>query len=107
MKQNISKNRQFLIDRLGVLRTRQKFSARELSLRLGFSVNYINRFESGNFSIPAEVLLEAIEICGSTPEEFFSPDISKFPVHKELITEFDRLMPESKQYILDIMKKLK
>ena len=37
----------------------------------------------------------------SPDQEFFSPDISKFPVHKELITEFDRLMPESRQYILD------
>ena len=107
MKQNISKNRQFLIDRLGVLRTRQKFSARELSLRLGFSVNYINRFESGNFSIPAEVLLEAIEICNSTPEEFFSPDIDKFKEHQELLAKYDKLSPQSKQNLLNIIDSLK
>ena len=131
MKQNISKNRQFLIDRLGVLRTRQKFSARELSLRLGFSVNYINRFESGNFSIPAEVLLEAIEICNSTrfesgnfsipaevlleaieicnstPEEFFSPNIDKFKEHQELLAKYDKLSPQSKQNLLNIIDSLK
>ena len=104
---NIRNERQFLIDRLGYFRTKANLSCRELSLMLGFSEGYITKFEKGAFNIPTEVLLEAIEICGSTPEEFFSPDISKFPVHKELITEFDRLMPESKQYILDIIKKLK
>ena len=107
MDNKISNYRHFLIDRLGYLRTRAKFSGRELSLRLDKTPTYIGKFERAVFSIPAEVLLEAIEICNSTPEEFFSPDISKFPVHKELITEFDRLMPESKQYILDIIKKLK
>ena len=99
--------RQFLIDRLGYFRTKAKLSCRELSLMLGFSEGYITKFEKGAFSIPAEVLLEAISICGTTPEEFFSANISNFAEHKELISKYDKLSPESKQNILDIMKNLK
>ncbi len=103
MKQKLPQYRQFLIDRLGILRTRQKFSARELSLRLGHSVNYINRFEGGYISIPAEVLLEAIEICESNPVEFFYPNIEKYQEHKELLAKYDKLPPEVKKNINDLI----
>lgn len=63
--------RQFLIDRLGYLRAKANLSARELSQRLGKSIAYIAKFDNGDFSIPAELLIDAIEICESTTEEFF------------------------------------
>lgn len=72
----ISDKRIFLIDRLSFMRNRANLSARELSQRLGKSIAYIAKFENGNFNIPAEVLFEAIEICGSTPEEFFYNDMA-------------------------------
>jgi len=57
--------------------------------------------------MPSEVLLEAIETCGSTPEEFFHADITKYPEHKELIEKYDKLSDESKLTIKDLMNKLK
>lgn len=107
MKKNITPQRQFLINRLGYIRNRANLSARELSQRLGFSIAYIAKFDNGDFNIPSEVLLEAIEICESSAEEFFHADISKYNEHKDLLEKYELLSNESKQTILDLMKKLK
>lgn len=107
MKKDITPNRQYLINRLGYVRNRAKLSARELSQRLGFSIAYIAKFDNGDFNIPSEVLLEAIEICRSTPEEFFHRDIVKYAEHKDLIDNYEKLSEESKNTIKDLIKKLK
>jgi len=107
MKNNITQRRQFLINRLGYIRNRAKLSARELSQRLGFSIAYIAKFENGDFNIPSEVLLDAIEICGSTPQEFFCEDISKYEEQKDLLKNYEKLTQEGKDTIKDLMSKLK
>lgn len=107
MKKNITQDRQFLIDRLGYIRNRARISARELSQQLGFSIAYIAKFENGDFSIPAEVLLNAIEICGSTPAEFFSENIGNFSERKEIGDAYEKLSSENKQTIKDLITKLK
>lgn len=107
MNNKVTSRRQFLIDRLGYLRNKANLSARELSQRMDKSIAYIAKFDNGDFSIPAEVLLEAIETCESTPEEFFWEDISKFKEQKELITTFENLSAESKETIRNLMKNMK
>lgn len=107
MKKSITSNRQFLIDRLGYLRTRAGLSARELSQRLDKSIAYMAKFEKGDFSIPTEILLDAIDICGSTAEEFFWEDIAKYKEQKELLSMYDKLSSESKQTIKDLIKKMR
>lgn len=99
--------RKELINRLGYIRNRANLSARELSLRLGKSFAYFAKFENGDFNIPTEVLLDAITICGSTPEEFFWKDINKYEKQKELINNFEKLSDESKDNIMNIMKNMK
>ena len=76
-------------------------------MRLGKSFAYFAKFENGDFNIPTEVLLDAITICGSTPEEFFWKDINKYEKQKELINDFEKLSDESKDNILNIMKNMK
>lgn len=107
MVKKLTSRRQFLIDRLGYLRSRANLSARGLSQRIDKSIAYIGKFDNGDFSIPAEVLLEAIEACESTPEEIFWEDISKFKEQKELITNFENLSVESKETIKNLMKDMK
>lgn len=107
MKKNITSKRQFLIDRLGYLRNRANLSARELSQRIDKSIAYMAKFDNGDFSIPTEVLLDAIETCESTPEEFFWEDIAKYKEQKELITTFEKLSDESKETIRNLMKNMK
>ncbi len=104
---DITSNRKFLIDRLGYLRNRANLSARELSQQIDKSIAYIAKFDNGDFSIPTEVLLDAINVCGSTPEEFFWEDITKYKQQKDFIKKFDKLSDESKSTILDLLTKLK
>ena len=107
MKKNITSKRQFLIDRLGYLRNRANLSARELSQRIDKSIAYMAKFDNGDFSIPTEILLDAIETCESTPEEFFWEDIAKYKEQKELITTFEKLSDESKETIRNLIKNMK
>ena len=106
MKQ-ITPKRKYLIDRLGYLRNRAEISARELSQRLDRSIAYITKFENGDFNIPAETLLSAIEVCGGSAEEFFWPEISKFEEHKKFLEMFDGLSQESKSSLFTLMKTMK
>ena len=107
MKKTITSQRRFLIDRLGFLRAMANLSARELSQRIDKSIAYMAKFDNGDFSIPAEILLEAIENCGSTLEEFFWEDITKYQEQKELIKNFERLSSESKNTIINLMQNMK
>lgn len=107
MKKDITQERQYLIDRLGYIRSRANLSARELSLRVDKSIAYFAKFDNGDFSIPAEKLLDAIENCGSTPEEFFWENIGKYKEQKELLKTFESLSDESKNTILNLMKNMK
>lgn len=104
---NISPKRKFLINRLGYLRNRAKLSARELSGRIDKSFAYIAKFENGDFNISAEILLEAIEVCGGTAEEFFWSDIEKYSEQKELLNSFENLSSESKETIKSLIKNMK
>ena len=103
----VTLNRQYLINRLGYLRNKANLSARELSLEIDKSFAYIAKFDNGDFSIPAEVLLDTISACNSTPEEFFWSDITKYKEQKELLLSFEQLSPESKETILNLIKNLK
>lgn len=107
MQESVIKYREFIVNRLGYFRNRSNISARELSLRLGYSAPYIAKFENGDFRMPVDVLLEAIEICGTTPEEFFAADVEKYSQNKEIVENFNKLSDESKQMIINLMKTMK
>ena len=107
MKKEISKTRKELIVREGYFRQKAGLSGRELSQRLGFSVAYIAKFENGDFSIPAEVLLDIINICGTTPEEFFAKNYQSFEKDELLKSKITSLSDENKKRILDLIDNLK
>lgn len=107
MKKDVTPNQKFLIDRLGMMRTRAGLSARELSGRIDRSKAYISKFEGGELTLPSEVLLNAIETCGSTPEEFFFEDIANYKEAKEVFELYKKLTPENKARVIDLMKNLK
>lgn len=107
MNKNVSPDRKFLIDRLGYFRIKADFSAKELSERIGKSKSYIAKFENGDMGIPAEVLLDAIKVCGTTPEEFFYSNPQDFAENKELFEIIKSLSSENKTALLNLAKKLK
>ncbi|MDE6276070.1 MAG: helix-turn-helix domain-containing protein [Clostridia bacterium] len=107
MNKSVTPARKFLIDRLGIIRARAGLSARELSGRIGKSKAYIAKFDNGDLAMPSEVLLDAIQVCGSSPEEFFFDDIASYKEAKELFEIYKVLSSENKARVVDLMKNLK
>lgn len=107
MNKDITEKRKYLINRIGVFRNRANLSARELSLTIDKSPVYISKFENGDFSIPAEVLLDVIDVCGIGYEEFFSENITDYAKDKECLAEFRKLSAKSKETIINLMREMK
>lgn len=106
MDKEQSETQKFLIDRLGVIRTNAKLSTRELSLRLGKSASYISNFSNGKFVMSMDTLFDAIEICGSTPEEFFSDNIKDYQKNKEIMDEIKKLPFNKRDVVLQFIKQI-
>jgi transcriptional regulator with XRE-family HTH domain len=92
-----------VIMRIGVLRNRANLSARALSLEIGKNAGYINRLESKRDFVPTiTVLLDIIEVCGSTPEEFFYHDIFEYKTDKKVIEFLTPLSDRQKNAIMNL-----
>ena len=95
-----------IINRISQLRTRANLSARALSLSVGLSSCYINRLESKKDFLPSlEVLLDIIEACGSTTEEFFYKNPLSYKKDMEIIDLLSRADEDTKTAILTLLKK--
>lgn len=91
-----------IINRIGYIRVRAKLTQKALSLAIEMNPNYINRLESkGDFLPSLEVLLRIIEVCGSTPEEFFYHDIAEYERDMELSEKIKSLPAEVKEFVLN------
>ena len=95
-------DRNEIIERVGYIRTRAKLTQKALSTAVGMNFNYINRLESQKDFLPSlEVLMKIIEVCGSTPEEFFYRDIAEYERDKALGEKIKTLPDEVKAFVLD------
>ena len=82
-------------------------SARDTSLRLGFSDSFINRIETYKVELKVSTLLKFMELVGITPEEFFYANPEDYAKDKEIFDLIKSLSSENKETILDLAKKLK
>lgn len=95
-----------IILRIGQMRVAANLSARELSGRIGKSSNYVHALESNrSFEPSLSALLDMIEVCGKTPEEFFYHDPEQFKKDRELLEFFKTLSPYQKEAIMNLYKK--
>lgn len=96
-----------IVSRIGVIRTRANLSARALSLAIGKNASYIHLLESSKttFEPSLSVLLNIIEACGSTPEEFFYYDINQYKQDMQTLDFLKTLSPYQKQAIMNLYKK--
>ncbi len=99
--------REFIVQRVQYFRNEAKLSARELSQRMGLSPSYISKFEMGELNIPADNLLDVINICGILPEEFFCENFREYPKEKEFLMAFRNLSDENKDLIFKVMESMK
>lgn len=90
--------------RLGYVRNFANLSARELSLRMGMSPQYIAQVEQGRIALTVEKLLQILEICDFSVERFFSQNIEDYKVDLELEKLIQSLPSEKKKSIIEILK---
>lgn len=90
--------------RISQMRIEANLSARELSGRIGKSPSYVNAIESGKNTEPSlSALLDMIEVCGKTPEEFFYRDPALYRQDMELMRYFKKLTPDQKGAVLRLI----
>lgn len=97
-----------VVEKIGIMRTKAGLSARELSLRIGKNSAYISRLESKNDSFEPSVsaLLEIISACNSTVEEFFYYDMYAYAKDKEIIELLRTASPTKKEAIIALLKNM-
>ena len=96
-----------LIDRIGYIRDRAKLSARKLSMEIGKNPGYIHMLETTkNFAPTFETLIDIIETCNSSTEEFFYYDIRAYKQDSQIIELLKTTRDEEKKSaIISLLKK--
>ena len=94
-----------ILSRIGYVRNKANLSAREVSLRMGMSPQYVAQLESGRIVLTVEKLLQILEICEFPIERFFSPNIADYDVDNELKSLIESLPLSKKKNIVEFIKK--
>lgn len=96
-----------IIHRVGFFRTKADLSARETSLRLGYSEQFMKRIENKSVELKVSTLLDFFDIVDITPQDFFFMGDHYNKEDKNVLDLYNNLSADSKQMIIDLMKKLK
>ena len=94
-----------ILSRIGYVRNKANLSAREVSLRMGMSAQYVAQLESGRIVLTVEKLLQILEICDFSVERFFSPNITDYNVDNELKSLIEALPTDKKTSLIEFIKK--
>lgn len=93
-----------IINRINFFRSKANLSARALSNKIEVNDGYINRLESKRDFLPSiDVLLNIIQACGITCEQFFYDDISDYDNDKKLLNLLKTLPSEKKEYLIKFL----
>lgn len=93
-----------IIMRIGYFRNRANLSAKALSYAIGKNHAYINKMEHGEYEPSMQVILDIIEACGTTAEEFFYEDINSYKLDKETLTLLKKADENKKLAIHALLK---
>lgn len=93
-----------ILSRIGYVRNKANLSAREVSLRMGMSPQYVAQLESGRIVLTMEKLLLILEICEFPIERFFSNNIAEYNVDTELKSLIEALPIDKKKNIIEFIK---
>ncbi len=94
-----------ILSRIGYVRNKANLSAREVSLRMGMSPQYVAQLESGRIVLTVEKLLQILEICEFPIERFFSSNVVDYNVDNELKALTEALPLDKKKNINEFIKK--
>lgn len=93
--------------RLSQLREDMGVSARDMSLSLGYSENYINNIENQRGFPSMTVFFYICEYLGITPKEFFDTNSKSPAKEKELLDAVQGLSTEQLDTLITLAKGLK
>lgn len=97
-----------IAERIIYFRDINSISARELSLSIGKSENYISKFECLDFIVPSDVLLQIIDNLGVTPEEFFAEDYKNYKTNKAVLSLLEEISNSvSSEKFIELLNSLK
>lgn len=94
-----------ILTRIGYVRNKANLSAREVSLRMGMSPQYVAQLESGRIVLTVEKLLQILDICDFPIERFFSSNIVDYKIDNELKSLIESLPTDKKKNIIEFIKK--
>ena len=94
-----------ILSRIGYVRNSVNLSAREVSLRIGMSPQYVAQLESGRIVLTVEKLLQILEVCNFPIERFFSADIENYNIDNDLKTLIENLPIDKKKNLIDFIRK--
>ena len=94
-------------ERLAKLRTNKGVSARDMSLSIGQSQNYITSIESGRNLPSMTAFFYICEYLGITPAQFFEVEYNNPKMTTELMNASKNLSNEALGHIVEIMKFMK
>ena len=94
-----------ILSRIGYVRNKANLSAREVSLRMGMSPQYVAQLESGRIVLTIEKLLQILKICEFPIERFFSYDIADYDIDNELKYLIESLPSDKKKNMIEFLKK--
>lgn len=96
-----------VIDRVGYFRTKANLSLRETSTRLGYNPQFMKTIENKSIELKVSTLLEFCDVVGIDVQDFFYLGKQYSADDKQLLELFSSLSDESKNLIVELMKKLK
>ena len=96
-----------IINRIGYFRTKANLSMREMSLQLGYNPQFISTIENKTIELKVKTLLDICDLIEITPQDFFYMGENYNKEDKNVLDLYNNLSADSKQTILDLMKKLK
>jgi len=97
---------EFFSERLSILRQQKDVSARDMSLSLGQSENYINMIENKRTLPSMAVFFNICEYLGVTPSTFFDEQQNCPALLKELNNELVQLNEGLIEHILALTKEM-
>ena len=94
-----------VMTRLGKVRSEANLSAREVSLRIGKSGQYLSQIESGRITLSVETLLDILKVCNCSEEKFFSENFESFNEDKQLKALLNSLPQNKKKSLIEFLSK--
>ena len=93
-----------LIERIAFIRLRANLSARKLSLLIGKNAGYIHMLETNkNFAPAFDTLMDILDVCNTTTEEFFYYSIPAYKHDLVLIEKLKNVSEDKKDAVLKLL----